>query len=483
MKREFLINLVFLILINLMIKPLYIFGIDVGVQNAVGPENYGLYFYLLGFIYLFQFINDFGIQNFNNRFISLNETLLGKYFPHIFSLKMVLGLTFFTLVIGAGLLLDLVDLHPLLFFIVALNLFLDSFNAYLRSNIAGLGWYRRDSLLSVTDKLMMIVICGGLLLNTSTREAFQIEWFALAQTASFLCVTALSLIWMRGKTPIRIHPPDRKHFLLILKKSWPFALILLSTFFYTRIDGVMIGWILEDGEKQAGYYAAGYRLYDAASMFTFLFAGLLYPMFSKMLSKGENPSGLYKMGIQLLWLISLAILFIFIFIPTEIMDGLYRDPGPEAAAVLILLGFAFVFKSVFHISGSLMLSYGDLKVINVIFISGMVLNFILNAVLIPRTGIVGACWATLITQGLVALSLYYRSVKLSQYKVGMGLLTAGLGIGALVALGGFYLQGLTGEFSPLQIVLVISLVLVLLGSISLFIVLNNSKRLRKWWTN
>nr|MBS0038193.1 oligosaccharide flippase family protein [Saprospiraceae bacterium] len=482
-KREFLFNLIFLILINLMIKPLYIFGIDVGVQNAVGPENYGLYFYLLGFIYLFQFINDFGIQNFNNRFISLNEKLLGKYFPHIFSLKMVLGLTFFALVIGVGLSLNLVELNPLLFFIVALNLFLDSLNAYLRSNIAGLGWYRRDSILSVTDKLIMIVICGLLLLNPVTREAFQIEWFALAQTASFLCVTLLSLFYMRGKTAIRMHPPGRKYFFLILKKSWPFALILLSSFFYNRLDAVMIGWIMEDGERQAGYYAAGYRLYDAASMFTFLFAGLLYPMFSKMLSRGENPSGLYKMGIQLLWMISLAVLFVFIFIPSEIMHGLYLDPGPEAATVLILLGFAFVFKSIFHISGSLMLSYGDLKVINIIFISGMILNFILNAILIPRTGIVGACWATLITQGLVALSLYYRSVKLSQYKVGIGLLMAGLSTGALVALAAYYFQEFSGEFSLLQIVLVISSMLVLLGGISLFIVLNNSNRLRKWWTN
>lgn len=436
MKKEFVLNLVFLILINLMIKPLYIFGIDVGVQNAAGPEAYGLYFYLLGFVYLFQVINDLGIQNFNNRFISLNEHLLTKYFPHIFSLKLVLGVSFLVIVSAFGLALGLMQLYPLLFGIIALNLILDSLNGYLRSNIAGMAWYRTDSLLSVADKIVMILLVGFLLLNHSEGSEFPIIWFALSQTASFLTVSLICLFLLRNRYSGMTAWPKKKYFLLIFRKSWPFALILLSTFIYNRLDGVMIGYLLEDGEREAGYYAAGFRLYDAASMFTFLFVGLLYPMFSKMLSRGEDPAPLYILGLKLMWVTVLAVLLVLLTFSDEIMHGLYTDPGPDAGSVLFLLALAFAAKSIFHISGSFMLSYGDLKRINIIFAAGMLLNFLLNWWLIPKYGILGACLATLSTQALVAIALFKCTIQQSGGKANLFILLKGIALlsGLLIAL-------------------------------------------------
>ncbi len=70
MKREFFINIILLVGINLLIKPIYIFGIDRVVQNAVGKEAFGLYFAVFNFTFLLQIINDFGIHTFNNKHIS-----------------------------------------------------------------------------------------------------------------------------------------------------------------------------------------------------------------------------------------------------------------------------------------------------------------------------------------------------------------------------------------------------------------------------
>ena len=94
MKREFLINLLILISINLLIKPIFIFGIDLSVNNIVGPEQYGLYFTILNSSYLMLIFNDFGIQNFNNRNIAQHNHLLDKYFPNIIILKTILGFVY-----------------------------------------------------------------------------------------------------------------------------------------------------------------------------------------------------------------------------------------------------------------------------------------------------------------------------------------------------------------------------------------------------
>jgi hypothetical protein len=61
LKKEFLLNILLLVFINLLIKPLFIFGIDLGVQNRLG-DQYGLYFALLNLTYLSQIVNDFACR-------------------------------------------------------------------------------------------------------------------------------------------------------------------------------------------------------------------------------------------------------------------------------------------------------------------------------------------------------------------------------------------------------------------------------------
>ena len=53
MQKKFLSSLGLLVLLNLIVKPLFILGIDAEVQNRVGQEDYGLYFGLLNLSFIF----------------------------------------------------------------------------------------------------------------------------------------------------------------------------------------------------------------------------------------------------------------------------------------------------------------------------------------------------------------------------------------------------------------------------------------------
>ena len=67
MRKKFAGNLLLLIFANVLVKPFWIFGIDRVVQNKVGPAEYGTYFALFNFSFLFGIVLDFGLNNFNNR--------------------------------------------------------------------------------------------------------------------------------------------------------------------------------------------------------------------------------------------------------------------------------------------------------------------------------------------------------------------------------------------------------------------------------
>ena len=49
MQKKFISNLAFLVILNFLVKPIAIFGIDATVQNQVGADSYGIYFSLLNF--------------------------------------------------------------------------------------------------------------------------------------------------------------------------------------------------------------------------------------------------------------------------------------------------------------------------------------------------------------------------------------------------------------------------------------------------
>ena len=93
-QKDFIFNIILLIFLNLLIKPFWILGIDVGVQNSVGAENYGLYFAVFNFTYLFNMLLDMGITNFNNRNIARHQQLLHKHLSGIITLKLLLGVVY-----------------------------------------------------------------------------------------------------------------------------------------------------------------------------------------------------------------------------------------------------------------------------------------------------------------------------------------------------------------------------------------------------
>src|SRR3954468_9443905 len=96
MKKKFITNLAFLLSLNLLVKPFWIFGIDRTVQNVLGASEYGIYSALFNFSFLFNILLDLGITNFNNRNISQNQQLLAKHLSGIIFLRIALAVIFFT---------------------------------------------------------------------------------------------------------------------------------------------------------------------------------------------------------------------------------------------------------------------------------------------------------------------------------------------------------------------------------------------------
>jgi O-antigen/teichoic acid export membrane protein len=421
MKREFLINILFLLAVNLLIKPFYLFGIDRGVQNTVSPEDYGIYFALFNFTFLFQIITDFGIQNFNNRNLSQHRQLLDKYLPNMLVLKALLALLYMIVVVISAIIAGYERIYFHLLLIIACNQILASLLLYLRTNISGLGMYRLDSLLSVTDRLLLIIICGVLLWTPVVGGEFRIEWFAYAQTFALGVTALIAFIIANRHTRAWQLKFNRALLLFLLKKSWPYALAVFLMSVYNRVDGVMIERLLTDGQLEASIYASAYRLFEASNMIGFLFASLLLPIFSRMLKEEEPLNELVAFSYQMVAAGAILLIGAVVVHRVDIMEALYVSGTVYSGQVLMYLMLSFFAVSGTYILGTLLVANDSLKFLNYVFTLGLVLNVILNLILIPNYKAEGAAIATCVTQFTVFIAEVILTWRLLKLKLPMRL--------------------------------------------------------------
>lgn len=439
MNKDFIVNLAFLVAINLIVKPIYIFGVDVGVQNQTGSD-YGLYFALLNFTYIFLILGDLGIQQYNNRQIAQNNQLIGQLFPDLLAAKLLLLLPFFAIAGLAAWIIGYADDWRILL-IIMVNQLLVSMFMFLRSNVSGLGMYRKDSFLSVLDKLFMIIVCGWLLIQARSGAGFTIFDFLFTQTASFVFVCVIALWFLRGHSLFDQFKPRFQRVIPLLQKTWPFGLAVLFMTMYTRLDGVMIERLIPDGAYEASVYAGGYRLLDAANMFAFLFPPLLLPMFAKLQNQRQELRNLLKLSFGLMWsLVSIAAITCFFF-RQELMDLLYIASDVYWGRVFGILILNFVWIGLIHVFGTLITAMGKMRDANIIFFTTILINIALNLILIPDYGAWGAALATFITHGMVVIGLaflirsdlFHRSLSRSLFQ-GLVMLSAVILINALLSL-------------------------------------------------
>lgn len=429
MQRKFITNLIILLFLNLLIKPFWILGIDRSVQNAVGAGQYGFYFAIFNFTFLFNILLDFGITNFNNKNIAQNHQLLQKHFSSILILKLILFVFYCIVAIGAGFIIGY-DKHQIqMLALLGLNQFLISFILYLRSNISGLHFFKTDSIISVLDRTIMIIICGILLWGNVTSSPFQIEWFIYAQTAAYVITAFVAFLIVVRKAKFMRLKWNRPFFFMIIKQSFPFAILVLLMSFYNRIDSVMLERMLpgDQGEEQAGIYASAYRLLDATNMIAYLFSVILLPMFARMLKFKESVESLTRLSFTLLFVLSVTVTMASFFYSTEIMTMLYPQHANETLAAFTariqqtstifgLLMAGFIPISTTYVFGTLLTSNGNLKQLNLVAGCGMVLNITLNFILIPKFLCVGSAYASLFTQFITALIQVFLAQHFFKFK-------------------------------------------------------------------
>jgi O-antigen/teichoic acid export membrane protein len=439
LKRKFFTNLVLLLTVNVLVKPFWLFGIDRTVQVVTG-DDYGLYYSLFALSLTLNILLDMGITNYNNRNIARYSHLLPKHMGNILGIKFMLSIVYAIVCLGMGFIIGYNNVQFHLLYFLIFNQFLLQLILYLRSNLSALHLFTTDSLVSVLDRIFMIFFCGILLFtNISGGAKFKIEWFVYIQTLSYVLATLIIfLIVLKKAGKIKIIF-NINFSLVFLKKTFPYAILILLMAFYNRFDTVLIEWLMphEAGIHQVSLYAHGFRLLDAVSMFGVLFAGMLLPIFSRMIKMKQSIKEMVLFSFSLIIFISLTLSLSSFFYQEEIMGWLYKDYITESAPIFATLMFGFIPITTTYIFGTLLTANGSIKQLNIMAAVGMFLNIALNLIMIPKFQAQGAAYVSLFTQLITAIAQVFIATRIFGFSPKWGIFLRILSYAILVIILGY----------------------------------------------
>lgn len=401
-----------MVFLNLLIKPLALFGIDATVQNRVGPSEYGVYFSLLNLSVILNILLDLGINNFTTKRIAQRPEIAKRYFGRIFSFRFILFFIYFFSTLALASILNYSSKAIYLLCILGANQFFIISTAYCRSHFAGFHFFKTDALISVLDRFLLIILGGFVLFSPFSKWTMSIEIFIWIQFICYFTTFCIALLFLYKHIEKPLLKWDLSFSFSFVKRSLPYALLIVLMLLYTRLDGVMLERIHKNGAYESGIFAQGFRLLDALYMFGMIFAGLLFPMFSKQLKNDTSAvKPLLKTAGNLLISGALLIVIIAVFNSFYLLNLIYINVK-EAIPAFQWLMFGFIAICMNFIFGTLLTANGSMKVLNITSSFGIIVNIGLNIWLIPRYGSEGAAFASFVTQSFTAFVQFFYCLRI-----------------------------------------------------------------------
>lgn len=244
-----------------------------------------------------------------------------------------------------------------------------------------------------TSAFMLInLVKVGLILLKAPLIAF--AWVGLAETA-IGSIGLLVIYRLRGfsiKTWVYSKPVAKT----LLRDSLPLVFATMMTMIYLRIDQIMIGNMI--GSEQLGVYSVAVRISEAWYFIPMVICSSVFPAIVKTEAHSEE---LFYMQMQKLYnlmaFLAYGVALPVAFFAEDIIRILFSSAYADAAPLLAILIWAGVFTSLGAARNVFIISKNWTRVNLLSIALGAALNVLLNFLLIPRYGTMGAVAATFIS--------------------------------------------------------------------------------------
>jgi O-antigen/teichoic acid export membrane protein len=362
-------------------------------------SDYGRFSYALALTTIIETLMDVGLTQVTTRTVARNTNGAPRFFQHVLGLKLIWvasGLTL--LLILAPILRSDAGLVRLCY-LMGISSAVRSYLLTTRGLLQGLHRFDIEAVIVVCDRLLLLL--SGAVVLLAGHGLIGLALAFVGSRLTMLVVVPFLLRPLVGSVRPRF---DRTAWRDLQAAALPLGFFMIAVNMYSYIDTVILGLMRTDAE--VGWYSASYRVYEGLTYLPSVLAAVLIPRLSHQYV--HDPRSFRKQLVQAVVLsmalgvvLGLGAMFAAGSIMTLVFGAAYQ-PGIRSLQILGA-GSVFVFGT-WILYAAAIASNLDRRLL-VTTLLGLTVNVLVNVALIPRFGIRGAAWATVIAEALTFVVL------------------------------------------------------------------------------
>ncbi|OGM93286.1 hypothetical protein A2372_02720 [Candidatus Wolfebacteria bacterium RIFOXYB1_FULL_54_12] len=379
-------------------------GIIIYAARILGAEEWGVFSYALSLAAFFTVFTDFGISTVITRESAKDLSVQEKYFSTSIAIK--LATTIVSIVIFLVLAPFIIKqkavmaLLPIIILLVSLDGMRDFAASLSRA------WEKMEIEAAIQILTNVAIVIGGFtaLFYYRTSYALSVGYVigvGIGMLAAFVPFRRYIKNIRQTFDPKLIRP--------ILSASWPIGMLGLMTATMLNTDTIMIGWFRDITD--VGYYSAGLRIAQIIFMIPALFGTALFPSFAKFAHDKARFTHALERSILALLMIGIPMAIGGALLAKDIIYIVYGDQYLAGSFAFAIMSLTFIAGFLAPILGNALFALNKERKLFTYAALGIFGNFFFNLLLIPRFGIAGAAFSTLLTQTIITV---YLSKKLKQ---------------------------------------------------------------------
>lgn len=369
------------------------------IARNLGPTNYGQLSYAISFVSLFGFLASLGIDQILYRELIKYPEKRNVYMGSALAIRIIASIFTIILCLLSAKIWSTNDVSLFLIFLISLTFFFSSFQL-LSYEFQADAKLKYPSLLSIVVVIILNLLKIFIIFNDK----------GVIYLASIILLEPILYSLAYGYLRVKIYGNitnlkfDKIVAVSILKDSFP--LIFASAFFaiYARIDQVMIKNMINT--ESVGLYDSAVRLSEISYFIPNILVAALFPAIinAKKISNELYYKRTKKLLLTLI-IISTVVALITTLLSKYIVTIVFGVGFIGAVSVLKIYVWSNIGAALNLLIHQILIAENYTKNVSITIFFGMITNVILNLILIPKYGMNGAAFASLISYLIPFLSL------------------------------------------------------------------------------
>ena len=388
--------------------------ITILIARFLWVEEFWKFSFALTFVWLIWIISDFWLSSLIIKDISRDKKKLNYYITNIIYIKIFLGI--FLLIILYPIIYSLWFMSDIyILYSATLYIILNGFLNIFRSIFKAVQKNEYDTKLQFINGILLLLLVSPLIVYKSSIAIIFLWYTLVSILILFFSISFVNkLLWLKYKTI------DYILIKKLLYKSWPFLLSSICIFIYYFADSILL--YMFKWEYEVWIYSAWYKILTLLIAPIWIYSFSLFPVLSKSFKEKKLDLNIKKIlinNIKYIFFISMLITLFIIFFSKYIIIFMYWKEYIESIYILQLLIISWFIIANSSIVGISLQAFDEQKMYFIVTLLWAFLNIYLNFLFIPKYSIIWAAIATIFTDLLVWILLYYIFYKkvLSKYKV------------------------------------------------------------------